>query len=324
MHINLFDLIKTADVDIVKYTIFVKDKPIGIFLPSVVFAVEDTKTILISGPKGNAKANLNQSEDIWAALVASGSILFGNNDEPLAVQKLLDNAECSRTISYLCSMAKNCSHVIQIYAKIRSSCVAIFGLGGIGSLTATVLAGAGVGRFILADSDLVEQSNLNRQLFYRRSDIGLAKADVLKRELQDRYSYVDVECFKDMIDKNNAMHLLDKCDCVLISADSPLGMASTILSQTFKKIDALHCGYVHATSSLFYMPKNATEMMSKDPLQWERIPTAIMPSYGPTNMELASFASTIILLSICGFIDDSKNIKLSWDTKTFPRDFLSL
>lgn len=67
--------------------------------------------------------------------------------------------------------------------KLSKSAVAIVGLGGVGLPAASYLAGAGVGRIFLIDRDVIEESNLNRQLLYSEKDLGGEKAHVAKRAL---------------------------------------------------------------------------------------------------------------------------------------------
>lgn len=65
--------------------------------------------------------------------------------------------------------------------KIRTAHVLIVGLGGVGSICFEALLRFGIGRFTIVDYDLVEASNLNRQLQYTTMDIGLFKVEVAKR-----------------------------------------------------------------------------------------------------------------------------------------------
>ncbi|MCL1088885.1 HesA/MoeB/ThiF family protein [Shewanella profunda] len=69
--------------------------------------------------------------------------------------------------------------------QLADACVAIIGLGGLGQLAAQYLACAGVGNLILIDMDKVEVSNLPRQLLFNDGDIGLNKARVAKRKLNN-------------------------------------------------------------------------------------------------------------------------------------------
>ncbi|MEZ9706247.1 HesA/MoeB/ThiF family protein [Vibrio breoganii] len=62
--------------------------------------------------------------------------------------------------------------------------VLIVGCGGLGSAVALQLAGAGIGKLVLCDDDSVELSNLHRQLSYRESDLGQAKAKALAGQIQ--------------------------------------------------------------------------------------------------------------------------------------------
>ena len=69
--------------------------------------------------------------------------------------------------------------------KLKSSSVAIFGVGGVGSYIAEALARSGVGKLILIDNDEVTITNLNRQLIALHSTIGRKKVDVAKDRLLD-------------------------------------------------------------------------------------------------------------------------------------------
>ena len=70
-------------------------------------------------------------------------------------------------------------------ARLRASHVAVFGLGGVGSFAAEALARAGVGTLTLVDADVVEATNLNRQLVALHSTLGMHKAEVMARRVAD-------------------------------------------------------------------------------------------------------------------------------------------
>ena len=69
--------------------------------------------------------------------------------------------------------------------KLKTSHVAVFGLGGVGSWCAEALCRAGVGRITLIDSDTVSESNINRQLCALYSTLGRPKAEVMAERLRD-------------------------------------------------------------------------------------------------------------------------------------------
>lgn len=67
--------------------------------------------------------------------------------------------------------------------RLRRSCVLVAGLGAVGSYAVEALARSGVGRFRLVDFDVVQPSNINRQLFATWETIGRPKADVAKERI---------------------------------------------------------------------------------------------------------------------------------------------
>ena len=69
--------------------------------------------------------------------------------------------------------------------KLNNSKIAIFGIGGVGSYAIEGLARAGIGKFILVDSDIVDITNINRQLGALHSTIGKYKVDVMKERILD-------------------------------------------------------------------------------------------------------------------------------------------
>jgi molybdopterin/thiamine biosynthesis adenylyltransferase len=75
---------------------------------------------------------------------------------------------------------------------LRDSTVMVIGVGGLGAAAALYLAGAGIGRLILADRDRVELSNLQRQILYRQSDVGRAKAEAARDQLHALNAEVEI------------------------------------------------------------------------------------------------------------------------------------
>ena len=69
--------------------------------------------------------------------------------------------------------------------KLKTSHVAVFGLGGVGSWCAEALCRSGVGKLTLIDEDTVGKSNINRQLIALESTVGKSKAEVLAERLRD-------------------------------------------------------------------------------------------------------------------------------------------
>lgn len=83
-------------------------------------------------------------------------------------------------------------HTPGVHAVLKGACVGIAGAGGLGSAIAIALARIGVGRLIIADFDVVEPSNLNRQQYFI-DQLGLPKVAALKENLARINPYVQVE-----------------------------------------------------------------------------------------------------------------------------------
>lgn len=106
--------------------------------------------------------------------------------------------------------------------RLQRSCVAVFGIGGVGGYAAEALARSGVGRLILVDKDVVSISNLNRQLIATYSSIGKPKVEAMKARIQDINPDCQVEtyeCFylpenKDAFDFTQYDYVIDAVDTV--------------------------------------------------------------------------------------------------------------
>ena len=69
--------------------------------------------------------------------------------------------------------------------KLRSARVAVFGIGGVGGYVAEALARSGVGHIDLIDSDVVTETNINRQIIALTSTLGKPKAEVMRERIAD-------------------------------------------------------------------------------------------------------------------------------------------
>jgi sulfur carrier protein ThiS adenylyltransferase len=101
-------------------------------------------------------------------------------------------------------------------AKCR---VGIVGLGGLGSNVAWMLARSGVGTLVLADHDVVDQSNLDRQ-FYFADQVGLPKTDALATNLGRITGDVSLEIHHAWIDESNLARIFVGVDVFVEAADS--------------------------------------------------------------------------------------------------------
>jgi sulfur-carrier protein adenylyltransferase/sulfurtransferase len=105
-------------------------------------------------------------------------------------------------------------------AKLLGSSVLLIGAGGLGSPLALYLAAAGVGRLGIMDFDVVDVSNLQRQIIHRTQDIGTSKAKSAKRGVQDLNPGCQVDIYEEGITSANALELIAKYDIVIDGTDN--------------------------------------------------------------------------------------------------------
>ena len=103
---------------------------------------------------------------------------------------------------------------------LKSSSVLLVGAGGLGAPSATYLAAAGVGRIGIVDFDVIEKSNLHRQVLFSEKDIGRSKAEVIKERLLDVNPNASIELHKVRLDSSNAMEIMRGYDIVVDGTDN--------------------------------------------------------------------------------------------------------
>lgn len=104
--------------------------------------------------------------------------------------------------------------------RLRDARVLIVGAGGLGSPAALYLAAAGVGTLGLVDFDVVDASNLHRQLLHGTSDVGVPKVESAVARLREVNPHVQVRPVRAALSSANAMTLLHGWDLVLDGSDN--------------------------------------------------------------------------------------------------------
>ena len=104
--------------------------------------------------------------------------------------------------------------------KISQSRVLCVGAGGLGSPVIQYLAAAGIGHLTIVDDDVVEISNLQRQVIHRSSDIGVPKADSAKRFVNELDPNISVDSRVVRLDQNNAEELFKNHDIIVDGTDN--------------------------------------------------------------------------------------------------------
>jgi molybdopterin/thiamine biosynthesis adenylyltransferase len=126
-------------------------------------------------------------------------------------------------------------------AKLLASRVLLLGAGGLGSPAALYLAAAGVGTLGLVDADVVDASNLQRQIAHATSRIGMAKVDSAETALVDLNPDVKVVKYKERLLSSNVERILaDKWDVILDGCDNFPTRYLVNDASVFHKIPVVH------------------------------------------------------------------------------------
>jgi len=104
--------------------------------------------------------------------------------------------------------------------KLEAARVAMVGAGGLGSPAAYYLAAAGIGTIVLADDDVVDRSNLQRQILHTDARIGMAKVESARAALSALNPRLTIEGFAERITAANVERLIAGADVVIDGADN--------------------------------------------------------------------------------------------------------
>lgn len=102
--------------------------------------------------------------------------------------------------------------------KLKNAHVAIAGIGGVGSYVAEALARSGVGRLTLVDHDVIDVTNINRQIHALHSTVGQKKVEVMAARLKDIDPQIEVKAKDAFITADNAAEIFDEEYDYLIDA----------------------------------------------------------------------------------------------------------
>jgi sulfur-carrier protein adenylyltransferase/sulfurtransferase len=104
--------------------------------------------------------------------------------------------------------------------RLLKTKILLVGAGGLGSPAGLYLAAAGVGTLGIADFDVVDLSNLNRQIFHGVDDVGKLKTESARRAIQGLNPDVNVITYTDRINAQNILEIIEGYDIVIDAADN--------------------------------------------------------------------------------------------------------
>lgn len=182
---------------------------------------------------------------------------------------------------------------VEQQTKLRNSRIGIAGCGAIGGHAASELAYWGIGHLKIADFDIFETSNANRQLFAAFSTIGKPKVDVVASNLRDIEPGIDLEIFPQGINLNNVVEFVAECDAIIDAIDYEKPQFSIALHRTARKagipIFVSQCvGYGASVFAFYPDSESYEEFLGLDP-------------YTPID---CVYFNQINLLKLCPIIPD--------------------
>jgi adenylyltransferase/sulfurtransferase len=104
--------------------------------------------------------------------------------------------------------------------RLKNASVLLIGTGGLGSPTALYLAAAGIGRMGLVDYDIVDESNLHRQIIHGQSTLGMSKLDSAEKRILDINPHIIVEKYNVPLTSENALELFADYDVIIDGTDN--------------------------------------------------------------------------------------------------------
>ncbi len=109
---------------------------------------------------------------------------------------------------------------LEAQEKVKASKVLIIGAGGLGCPVISYLAAAGVGTIAIMDFDVVEISNLQRQVIYNMKDIGMNKAAAASQTIRAFNPLVNLITIEEGLEKSNALKIIEQYDIVVDATDN--------------------------------------------------------------------------------------------------------
>lgn len=259
--VDLGEVYLVADHSDYKYLKIKKNGYLEFIFKNINLGIERDKLLHQAEKKGFDVKNINILLDellrkgiLENATFPNGYIeKFGSKERSI---ETVFNGRFGYEIEWFRYFEKENRNRFTIFTNIRKARVAIIGAGGLGSNVAVLLAGLGVGELTIIDADVVEESNLVRQFFYKEKDCGKTKKiSALKNFIHEFTSYTKVKTIDAYIKGDeDAQQYLKDIDIIIQTADTPRGIINRIISDYCRGSEtaALFCS--NGSVGPFYVP----------------------------------------------------------------------
>jgi molybdopterin/thiamine biosynthesis adenylyltransferase len=195
--------------------------------------------------------------------------------------------------------------------KLKQAKVFIAGAGGLGSPVAIYLAVAGVGQIRIVDRDVVELSNLNRQILHWDKDVDRGKAESAGEKLRQMNSDIKIEVIAENLTEDNILELIGDCQLIVDAMDNFPTRYLLNKAALSRNMPFFH-GSVHGLDGMAttIIPGETACLRCIFP---EPPPAAIFPVIGVTPGIIGCIQATEVIKHIVGIGELLKNRLLVWD-----------
>nr|YP_009628593.1 Molybdopterin biosynthesis protein [Acrochaetium secundatum]QBX88376.1 Molybdopterin biosynthesis protein [Acrochaetium secundatum] len=184
--------------------------------------------------------------------------------------------------------------------RLKKAKVLCVGAGGLGSITLLYLAAAGIGLIGIIDNDIVELSNLQRQIIYTSADIGQYKAESASRHLCALHRHVKINTHVDKLTSDNAYSIIKQYEIIIDCTDN--FQTRVLLSHKCKEMHKIH---IYAAIASFKGQASVFNYMG-GPSYHEIYSKTIHPSHRSCNTD----GVLGILPGIMGVIQATETLKI--------------
>lgn len=193
-----------------------------------------------------------------------------------------------------------CSDKIKDWNIKKQPNILILGLGGVGSNVSVLLSRAGFNKFTLVDCDIVEESNLIRQLPYTEMDIGNNKTNVMFEKIKNNNNIINI--YNKKINKEEDIeNEIKKSDFVVCTLDKPSRIIRRIINNLCVKYNkpVIFSGFAEHVAMIgpFIKPGKTAclKCIEKNILEEPMNNVRITPSYGPLCILISSIVSNEVI-----------------------------
>jgi molybdopterin/thiamine biosynthesis adenylyltransferase len=187
--------------------------------------------------------------------------------------------------------------------KLTDAEVLVVGIGGLGCPALQYLACSGVGKLVLMDDDLIDITNLGRQILFSPDDIGSPKVEVAKIQLQRLNPDIKIETRRERFCQKNARELVRHADVVLDGSDNFTTKYLINDACVLEKTPFCHGGVLKWSGSTFtYTPGSpCLRCLFEDSPETEDIPNCSeVGTLGPVAGIIANIQATEVIKILCG------------------------